>query len=309
MGGLLKKGSKGYDVKKLQKLLGVTVDGDFGPKTEKAVIRFQLLHEIQTEVLGYVNYETWTVLQLKRNTSDEAIDQDTDLQSQYYTTEYDQVIHRYFLDENQYVKRQVKNQYMMLHHTAGGANPYRCIDLWGRDKRGRIATEFVLGGQDHRTGDDEYDGVMVQAFPKGNYAYHIGASGSGRMNKTTVGLEICSIGYLNSQHESYVGKKALSTQVIELDEPFRRKKHWHRYSDKQMEEVEKWIKFIGERDGIDVTLGLKQWIKRYGPEKAFGFQQDAYYGKVKGLLSHTNVRKDKMDVYPDPRLVDIIMSL
>ena len=38
---LLKKGSKGDDVKELQKLLNITVDGDFGPATELAVMRFQ----------------------------------------------------------------------------------------------------------------------------------------------------------------------------------------------------------------------------------------------------------------------------
>ena len=58
-----------------------------------------------------------------------------------------------------------------------------------------------------------------------------------------------------------------------------------------------------------MRIGLRQWIKKYGPIKAFGFQEDAYYGKVKGLLTHTNVRKDKTDCYPDQRLVDIILSL
>ena len=43
--------------------------------------------------------------------------------------------------------------------------------------------------------------------------------------------------------------------------------------------------------------------------QAFPFQEDAYYGKVKGLLTHTNVRRDKTDCYPDERLIDIILSL
>ena len=306
---LLKRGSKGSNVRRLQKLLGITSDGDFGPKTEKAVIRFQLHYEIEVSVLGYVNNETWAMLEMKKGLINSAIDEDTDISSQYYRTNQDQLIHKYYLPKTQYVSRKVNNMYMMLHHTAGSCNPYRCIDLWAKDNRGRIATEFVLGGQDHRTENADYDGVMVQAFPEGNYAYHIGKSGSGRMNKSTVGLEICSMGYLDSNGRTYLYTKAHKDQVIRLSEPFRRKEYWHKYSDKQIEEVEKWIKYIGERDGIDITLGLKQWIKRYGPTKAFGFQQDAYYGKVKGLLSHTNVRKGKMDIYPDPRLIDVIMSL
>ena len=39
---LLKQGSKGPEVVKLQKLLKITPDGDFGPMTHKAVVRFQM---------------------------------------------------------------------------------------------------------------------------------------------------------------------------------------------------------------------------------------------------------------------------
>ena len=128
------------------------------------------------------------------------------------------------------------------------------------------------------------------------------------MNRLSIGIEICSIGYLDDEYKSYVGKQAHQSQVEVLNEPFKGKKFWHTYSDKQMEQVELLLKFIEDRDQIDMRIGLQQWIKKYGPTKAFEFHQDAYEGKVKGLLSHTNVRKGKMDVYPDPRLVDIIMS-
>ena len=150
---------------------------------------------------------------------------------------------------------------------------------------------------------------MVQAFPETGYGWHLGRTGSGYMNRHSIGLEICSIGYLDNDFKSYVGKTADRDQVITLETAFRKKIYWHKYSDKQIEEVEKLIKYIGERDQIDMRLGLQQWIKKYGPVKAFEFHEDAYYGKVKGLLSHTNVRKGKMDVYPDPRLIDVIMSI
>ena len=57
-----------------------------------------------------------------------------------------------------------------------------------------------------------------------------------------------------------------------------------------------------------MVLLVKQFIKKFGPDKGFGFQEDAFYGKVKGLLTHTNVRKDKSDCYPHPDLVDMILS-
>ncbi|MCM1217040.1 MAG: peptidoglycan-binding protein [Lachnospiraceae bacterium] len=54
---LLKKGSKGEDVKTLQKLLGVDVDGIFGSKTEAAVKEFQQKNKLKVD--GKVGPETW----------------------------------------------------------------------------------------------------------------------------------------------------------------------------------------------------------------------------------------------------------
>lgn len=302
----LKKGDTGEDVKKLQRILGLKTDGIFGDKTRDAVINYQLYYELEPN--GYVDNQVWALL-LASGGKIERVDLDTDVSEQQYTTKYDQIIQRYYLPKKEYINEKYKNEYIMLHHTAGGANPFACIDQWARDTRGRIATEFVLGGQDHKTGSDKYDGVMVQAFPEGNFGWHIGKSGSGFMNRRTVGLEICSMGHLSTSMKTYVGTKPAEDQIIKLPEIFKGALYWHKYSDKQIQEVEKWIKYIGERDQIDVRVGLKEWIKKYGPTKAFGFNQDAYYGKVKGLLSHTNIRKDKMDVYPDPRLIDVILSL
>lgn len=303
---MLKLGDTGEDVKRLQQYLGIKMDGHFGNKTKMAVIKYQLHHEIEAN--GIVTNAVWTLLMTKGRMVDN-VDLDTDLSNSFFVTPYDQIIYRYHLPKGEYVQQKLDNKYIMLHHTAGNANPYACIDMWANDKRGEIATEFVLGGQDHRSGDDKYDGVMVQAFPEGNLGWHVGSKVSGYMNRRTVGLEICSIGFLDNDMKSYVNTKAKDDQIIELSEQFRGMLYWHRYSDKQIEETEKWLKYIGERDGIDLRVGLYQWIKEQGPTKAFGFQEKASYGEVQGLLSHTNVRKDKFDVYPDPRLVDVIMSL
>lgn len=302
---MLRKGSKGEDVKKLQRLVGVKADGIFGPNTEKAVIRFQMHNDLKVD--GIVGNQTWTVL-LNIEHKDDAIDESSDISDQYYTTNFGQRIHRYYLPKGEYLEGPIENYYMCLHHTASGPNPYKVIDYWGRDSRGRVATEFVLGGQDCGNGDDEYDGQMVQCFPTGCQGWHLGRSGSGFMNKHTVALEICSMGYLKNQ-KSYTGRKAHDSQVAFLEEPFRGYKTYHRYSDKQIEETKKWILYVAERDNIDVRVGLVQWIKKYGAFKAFEWNEDAYYGKVKGLITHTNVSRGKSDCYPDPRFVEMLLSL
>ena len=63
---ILKKGSKGEEVKKLQESLNITVDGDFGPATELAVMRFQAQQGLETD--GIVGPKTWSKIQ-SRNTN------------------------------------------------------------------------------------------------------------------------------------------------------------------------------------------------------------------------------------------------
>ena len=84
---------------------------------------------------------------------------------------------------------------------------------------------------------------------------------------------------------------------------------WHKYSDEQVSAVRDLLLYISNRDNIDLHEGLYKWIKTEGATKAFDFHLDAYNGKVKGLLTHTNIRKDKVDCSPQPNLVDMIMTL
>ena len=68
------------------------------------------------------------------------------------------------------------------------------------------------------------------------------------------------------------------------------------------------ILWTSERDGIDVRKGLPDLIRKIGVS-AFEFQDDAYYGRVKGLWTHTNTRKDKSDMFPQQELIDMLLSL
>lgn len=54
---LLKIGSRGDDVKKLQEKLGLSADGAFGPGTEKAVKKWQIDHDLTPD--GLVGEGTW----------------------------------------------------------------------------------------------------------------------------------------------------------------------------------------------------------------------------------------------------------
>ena len=286
-------------VKQIQEIIGVKADGSFGPMTKKALINWQMKQHLVAD--GIAGPKTLAALGVL----------DTDTSQQYFKTESGLVIHRHHLPEGEFIRHEQPyyNDYLFLHHTAGRNNPYKCIDHWGRDSRGRVATEFVLGGQSLGSSDSEFDGVMVQAFPEGQQGWHLGSTDSYYMNRHSVGLEICAFGWLDADMKCYAGVKAHRDQVCALDEPFRNHKFYHRYSDKQILATKQLILYIAERDSIDIDRGLIEWIKKEGPTKAFGFHEDAWKGNVKGLLTHTNVRKDKSDCFPQPEFVDMLLSL
>jgi hypothetical protein len=291
---VLKIGCCGDEVKQIQLALGLKADGIFGKKTENAVIEFQKENGLFAD--GIVGEQTLDALN---------INFDTDL-SIFNYCDFD--IDEYHLPDGEYLKGDYKNDYIILHHTAGGANPRSVVDGWSKDCIGKVATEFVVGGQNCKTGNIKYDGQIVRAFPEGCQGYHIGKSGSSHMNTHAVGIEICNFGYLKDG-KTYTGTLADQSQIITLDSPFRGFLDWHKYSDEQINAVRELLLYISNRDNIDLHEGLYKWINDEGAIKAFDFHEDAYYGKVKGLITHTNIRKDKFDCSPQPNLVDMIMSL
>ena len=292
---VLRKGDKGSAVKDLQEFLEITADGDFGPGTEAAVKKWQAENGLVAD--GIVGPKTWDAMGLAT----------TDESEQVYTTDNGLIVNRHFLPKGEYLEGPSKKEYCFLHHTAGWNNPYKTVRNWGNDTRGRIATEFVLGGQKLTDGNADYDGVMVQCMPEGAYGWHLGKNGSQYMHKHSVGIEVNNFGYLKNG-KAYQGSTAHESQIVELAEPFRGYKEWHRYTDAQIEALDKWIRWIGERDGIDIRAGLPALVKEHGAS-AFEFNADAYYGKVKGLWTHTNTRKDKTDMFPQQELLDLLVSL
>lgn len=291
---VFKKGSRGDKVKQIQLALGLSVDGIFGSKTESAVIKFQKENGLFPD--GIVGKKTLDALN---------INFDTDLS---IIKPFELDIDEYYLPKGEYLNGNYKNDYIILHHTAGGPNPKSVVDYWGKDSLGKVATEFVVGGQNCTTGNAKYDGQIVRAFPEGCQGYHIGSSGSSYMNTHSVGIEICNFGYVKNG-KTYTGANVSEDQIISLASPFKGYLNWHKYSDEQIKVVRDLLLYISNRDNIDLHEGLYKWIKKEGALKAFDFHKEAYEGTVKGLLTHTNIRKDKCDCSPQPNLVDMILSL
>ena len=292
---ILKIGSKGSQVALLQEFLELPSDGIFGSATEAAVKEFQQHNGLESD--GIVGPSTWDAMGIGT----------TDDSEKVYETDNGLLIYRYFLPQGEYKDTITKKEYVFIHHTAGWHNPYKCIDQWGSDSRGAVATEFVLGGPSVKGNDDQYDGMMLQAFPDGYYGWHLGKNGSQHMHTHSVGIEVCNFGYVNNGR-TYAGTTVHESQLVELEKPFRGFKQWHRYSNEQIESLRRWLYYIAERDTIDIRKGLVEEVKAKGA-KGFEFNENAYYGKVKGLWTHTNTRKDKFDMFPQQELLDMLVSL
>lgn len=291
---ILKIGSKGEDVKILQSFLKLKADGNFGPKTQVAVQKWQKSNGLIDD--GIVGPRTWAAMGLATTDLSETVQKENNL-----------VINTSYLSEGEYLKGPISPKYIFLHHTAGWHNPYNVISAWNKDKRGPIGTEFVIGGQSVLGNDIKNDGVVVQAFPQDNWGYHLGAVGSQSMHKNSIGIEVCNFGYLVNG-KTYTGAVAHESQIVTLKKAFRKFKTWHKYSDEQISSLKELLIFIGNRESIDIREGLPKLIKDQG-EKAFEYSADAFSGKVFGILSHTNVRKDKFDMFPQQELLDMLVSL
>ena len=317
---VLKKGDKGSAVKKLQELLKIKADSDFGPATEVAVRSYQKSKGLLAD--GIVGAKTASTLGFKiedyisTDLSTSSIPKpstvDTSTKNTYKTIDGLEV-NKYYLDSDEYVDGNTTKEWLFLHHTAGGHNPYSTVKQWNNDTRGRIATQYVIGNLSTSSNDTTSDGVVVECFPDQDWAYHIGGNGSSKLHPNSIGIEICSYGYLtkkDGKFYNYVNGVVPDNQVCDLGFKFNGHQYYHKYSDKQIDSTHKLVKEIIRRHpSINPKKGLQEWLKTQTANEAFSYKDDAYYGRVKGILSHTNVRKDKTDCYPDPRLISMINSL
>lgn len=290
---LLRLGSKGKEVASLQEFLRIPADGDFGAKTDTAVKKWQ--HKNGLVADGLVGPKTWDEMGLAT----------TDVSEANILLPDGTSIEKYYLPKGEYKVGPTVKEYLFLHHTAGWNNPYKTIDDWASDSRGSVGTEFVLGGPSVKGNNNLYSGKILAAIPEGGYGWHLGNNGSQHMHTHSVGIEVCNFGWLKDG-KTWAGTRVHESQQTKVN--FRGYSEWHKYSDKQIKNLKSLILYIAERDNIDVKDGLVSEIKKNGI-KAFEFNEKAFYGKTKGMWTHTNTRKDKTDMFPQNELIDMLLSL
>jgi hypothetical protein len=305
---ILRQGSRGREVRTLQVFLNnngfrVSTSGAgspgnetevFGPATHTAVVRWQKANGLKDD--GVVGPVTWNMMGLATTDNTEGRPNQTVLN-----------IKQQFLPRNEFFPGPTKKDWLFLHHTAGWENPYNIISDWDRDTRGQIATEFVIGGPRITNNATTFDGEVVQAFPQGGYGWHLG-TGNNVMHRNSIGIEVCNFGWIRNGR-TYVNTVADISQIVTLTRPFRGFTQWHRYSDAQISSLRNLILHIANRDNIDVRKGLPELIRQRGGHEAFDFMDIKFVERNPGLWNHTNVRRDKFDMFPQQELIDMLLSL
>ena len=171
---ILKLGSKGDNVRLLQKKLGLTVDGTFGPNTEKAVKEFQAKNNLTAD--GIVGNATWKILGIQEFSK--CIDSSVIYKplSKHITRTNNRVI-----------------KYLAIHFTAGSnSKPGKALNSYGVFMSREASADFAVDDRD-----------MVQFNPdiRNYYCWAVGDSlkknKGGKLysranNKNTVSIEICS---------------------------------------------------------------------------------------------------------------------
>jgi len=311
----IEKGNSGESVREIQGLLGLKKDGEFGRITEEAVKKFQRRRGLVAD--GIVGNKTYAaMIAFTSDISDGTfIDNDGVLDDRgVYTTSEGLNIHRMYLDTDEYVtdRSTTVKDTIFIHHTAGRANPFKTIKNWNLDTRGRIATQYCIGGTSIK-GDSTNDGVVVECFPDEYYAWHLGKVGSHHMHTHSIGIELNNWGYLykdGDDYYNYVDIKIPKEQVVRLKRKFNGHYYYHKYTDAQIESLRLLILELKRRHPqVNINLGLPQMLLGMDKFEAFGFQQMAYDGEINGILTHTNVRRDKTDCSPQTNLVNMLINL
>jgi hypothetical protein len=212
------------------------------------------------------------------------------------------------LKETEYFKEEYVKTQIVLHHTAGNASAVNVVNDWNKDTRGRIATCVSISGPGAK---NSYDGEIVQCFSSRFWAYHLGIKGDvfkaykvphQILDRISIGIEICNWGGLDkvgNKFYNYVDREIPADQVTELVEPFKGYKYFHKYSDAQIESVKNLIVYWRDIYNIPLT---------YDYDQMFKVSVKALKGE-KGLYTHNSYRKDKIDIYPCPRMIEMIKNL
>jgi N-acetyl-anhydromuramyl-L-alanine amidase AmpD len=186
-----------------------------------------------------------------------------------------------------------------LHHTASGGNARNVWNWWNSDKV-TVGTCVVIAK----------DGEITQGFSSKFWAHHLGLANKHfgvyglpykNLDKTSIGIEITNWGQLTKKGDkffNYVNGEVPSKDVCTLSTPYKGFIHFEEYTDAQIESVKQLLLFWNQTYNIPLTYNEDIWDVTHRALKG-----------EKGVFTHNSVRKDKIDIYPSPKMIAMLKSL
>jgi len=209
---------------------------------------------------------------------------------------------------SQYIAEEHPKVQIYLHHTAGNPNPFNVFSGWTSNQE-RIATCVAIGGKPGANAN-WIDGEVAQGFSSKFWAYHLGLKESTfhifnlpykSLDKISIGIEICNWGQLtirDNKFINYVGGEINPNGVCHLDQPYKGYRYFHNYTDAQIEAVKDLLLLWKQKYGINLTYNEDIW----------DITPRALRGE-NGVFTHNSVRTDKVDIYPHPKMIQMLKSL
>ena len=117
------------------------------------------------------------------------------------------------------------------------------------------------------------------------------------LDKISIGIEIINWGQLTEKDGkffSYTGREV--KDVIEVK--YKKYQYWENYTDAQIESTRELLLLWKDKYGIPLSYNEDIW----------DVTDRALKGEA-GVFTHNSVRKDKVDVYPHPKLIEMLKSL
>jgi len=230
----------------------------------------------------------------------------------------DIVIKDQILGNGEFYSTETKKDTLYFHHTAGSHRPDWVINGWdtddnvnsatGKKTPRAVGTSFVIGGISTTDKNADFDGVIYRAFNEKYWTHHLGTkyANNTTLNKQSIGIEVCNYGPLTLGKDgvfyNYVNKPVPKEMVVKLDKIFKGFLYYHAYTDKQIQTLKDLSIFLKSKFP-EITFNTP-----LTSVEGFELSNDAKSGKP-GIYSHTNVRSDKFDMSPQPKLIEMIKTL
>lgn len=192
------------------------------------------------------------------------------------------------LKSDQYYPSKQKKTHIILHHTAGGSAA-SSVASWAASHE-HVATAYLI----------DRDGTIYETYSPEFWAYHLGKGVPTSLEKASIGIEICSYGQLtpNTAGEllTYTKKVIPKDKAVKLN--FRGFDYWEAYTPEQIAALKQLLPYLMDRFKIQTQADRKNFWEYRDPKTL-----------PPGIWSHTTVRKDKVDIFPQKELVDLVYGL